>query len=687
MINVCNMIVPISITIRNFLSIEDLVFYFDECTTLPVFGVNKTDPGKESNGSGKSSFQQAIEFALKRSTSRYDRDTLLIQRGKEEAFIGMNLFNRKTNELIQVEHTIRRRGSSCRIFVNGKSVDVSGVDEARKWLLDYIDISSEDISSFYLPNERNYIPFFMDSNTKKVDLIMRLSNSGVVDFSIEKVNKDIDLYEELIEKCKSKINSIEAQIEVYRGEILKINPEDFERQKQQAINSYNFKINEIELQNLELRKKIEGLNVSISNNQVELENFNRLIDEVSKKFDEIPSTELLSEEILNHEKTKKEFLRVKSEIQNQYRKEDLEIRKLFQEKSKYENILSGEITCPNCNHKFLLRKDVSLEDVKDNLSKVIIAIEERNSVLVNLTSLIDEIDSDISGVDVIIKSKSEEVSAVNVMRVNLNNQLLKLKTSVQEIISNSETSMIKIKNYISQIEHNLSEIEILKNRIESKKCELFDDTKIGEYNNLIELKRVEIEDEIKKKQDYEQKLMNLKAWVFNFKKFKSFIANKQLRVIQGLANSQLREMGTDIQIKIEGFKTLANGEIREKITGYIIENGDVAEYKEFSKGERARIDYAMILAMQNLCNSSSKNGGLDLLFADEISEGIDPLGNELLLNAIRKTGRTSLIVSHVGTNTPDGLCVMAVKVNGKTNILKGLKHELEKVISKFEKFV
>lgn len=672
------MIVPVSITVKNFLSIENLTFDFDEGVTLPVFGVNKTDPGKESNGSGKSSFQQAIEFALKRTTSRYDRDTLLIQRGKDEAFICIILFNRKTDELIQVEHTIRKKGSSCKILLNGISVEVSGVDEARKWLLEYIDISVEDISSFYLPNERNYVPFFMGSNTKKVALITRLSNSGLVDLAIEKVNRDIELNEDLSRKCTNKILSTEAQIEVYRGEILKVNSEDFEKQKQLVINSYNIKIDEIELHNSELKKRIEGINVGISENQVELENLNGLIDEVSKKFDDIPSTELLSEEISHQENTKKEFLKVKGGIQNQYREEEAATRKLFQDKSNYENILSGEITCPKCSHKFLLRKDVSLDEIKSNLGGVLKTIEEKNSVLKNFTSLIEEIDSDVKNVDVVIKKKSEEVSSVNILRVNLNNQLSKLKTLIQGIVSNNETNTIKIKGYISQIEHNLSEINSLKKRIESKKNELFDDSKIDEYNKLIALKQEEISVETKRYQDYGQKLMNLKAWVVNFKKFKSFLANKQLKVIQGLANTQLKAMGTDIQIKIEGFKTLASGEIREQITGYIIENGDIAEYKEFSKGERARIDYAMILAMQNLCNSSSKNGGIDLLFADEISEGIDPLGNELLLNAISKTGRTSLVVSHVGTNTPDGVCVMAIKINGSTEILKGLKHELER---------
>lgn len=672
------MIVPVKITVRNFLSIEDLEFTFEEGKTLPIFGINKTDEGKESNGSGKSSFQQAIEFALKRSTSRYDRDSLLIQRGKDEAFIGFLLYNKKSGERIYLEHTIRKKAPYFNIFVNDVQVELSSIDEARKWVYDYIGISSEDLSSFYLPNERNYIPFFTGSNTKKVALITRLSNSGIIDMAIDRVNEDIVRHEELSKKSSDRIIALKAQVEIYSSEINKTNPEEFEKQKQKAIEELEFKI-------LNKKDAIEGtkiriaeVNQRIAGGAEKIREIEKNILELNESLNKIPGTDALSVEVQSLSNTKKEYLLLKEEIQSQYRTVESIIRNLFKKKLEYENILSGEITCPKCNHKFLLREDVLLEDVRTQLSAINANLDDRNKSLDALSKVIEEMEGDINSIDTNIFKKSQEISQVNALRLDINKKISTLKGLIQEILNENQSNSLKIKSYENQIEDFQKDISYLRERIVEKQFEKFNNLKIKELEALIKEKQDEIEKETLEFQALGERLMNIRAWLNNFKKFKSFLANKQLKVIQGLVNKQLQDMGVDMQIKIEGFKVLANGEIREQITGYVIENGNVAEYKEFSKGERSRIDYAMILAMQNLCNSGSRNGGLDLLFADEISEGIDPLGNTLLLSAIQKTGRTSLIVSHVGTITPENECIMAVKINGVTEIKKGFKYELEK---------
>lgn len=672
------MIVPVRIVIKNFLSIEDLDFTFEESKTLPIFGINKTDAGKESNGSGKSSFQQAIEFALKRATSRYDRDSLLIQRGKDEAFIGFSLYNKRNNEHIYLEHTIRKKAPYFNIFINDMPIELSGVDEAKKWILNYIGISKEDLSSFYLPNERNYIPFFTGSNTKKVALITRLSNSGIVDKAMENVSRDIELHEDLSRKSTNRIISLEAQIGVYKEEIDKINSEEFEEQKRKAIDELDLKISSKKEDIEEIKIKIANTNQSIVEGSKSIDEIEKGVLELNNTLKKVPITDTLSTEIQSLDSAKKEFLSLKSEVQSQYREGENIIRSLSKKKLEYENILSGEITCPKCSHKFLLREDISLDDVHTQLSTINDNLDKKNESLDELLKTIEEVEVDVNGIDANILKKSQEISKVNALRLDINKKISALKGSIQELQERNQSNNLKTKSYKNQIEDCQKDISYLKERIIQRQSEKFDSSRAKELEALIKERQDEVKEETLKFQTLGEKVMGIKAWLNNFKKFKSFLANKQLKIIQGLANKQLQDMGVDMQIKIDGFKTLASGEIREQITGYIIENGDIAEYKEFSKGERARIDYAMILAMQNLCNSGSQNGGLDLLFADEISEGIDPLGNTLLLGAILKTKRTSLIVSHVGTITPENECIMAVKLNGVTEITKGLKHELEK---------
>ncbi len=677
------MIVPKNIFVKDFLSIEEVDFDFEEGKTFPLFGLNKTDPGKESNGSGKSAFQQAIEYGLRRNTSRYSGDSLLIRRGEEEAVIIITLFNTVKNETIILDHTIRKRGSSCEISITDKDghtkpVEVSGLNEARDWIISYIDISVEDLSSFYLPNERNYVPFFTGSNTKKVELISRLSNSLMVDNAIKAVSEEIDNTDSSISKFDTKVGALESRISVYEEEITKINPEEFEKLKQQSIIRLNQRIREVNLSNGDLLKRVEGLQDRIGNSKKELQPIQEKIKEVEFELESLPKTDHITKEIEKLDEVRSEFVSMRSNVRSQYKNEDDALKKLFRKKSEFENILSGEITCPKCSHKFLLREDISIEEVKENLFVTLKVIDSKNILLQNLNDTITEIETNTSDVDKMIEVESGKISKVSKERSSLSSKIHELKFGIQKIIQSNETASIQIDGYLNQIKLNEEEVKVLSKQIKEKEAEEFDDSKIEEFRKQIEDTKSEIKSVGKEKVKSEQGLMTLKAWLIHFKKFKSYIANRQLKIIQGLANTQLKAMGTDIQIKIEGFRTLASGEIREQITGYIIENGDIAEYKEFSKGERARIDYAMILAMQNLCNSSSKNGGLDLLFADEISEGIDPIGNEFLLEAIGKTGRTSLIVSHVATNTPEGEAIFAIKENGVTNIERGQRYEIEK---------
>jgi hypothetical protein len=143
---------------------------------------------------------------------------------------------------------------------------------------------------------------------------------------------------------------------------------------------------------------------------------------------------------------------------------------------------------------------------------------------------------------------------------------------------------------------------------------------------------------------------NLNVWVFRFAKFKSYLANKSLVIIQGYANKYLQEMKTNLGLKLEGFKENADGSIREKITPKILRNGEVkrsGNFKKCSSGERAKIDFAVILAVQNLINLSAKSGGVDILWTDEEPSGLDSVGLENITESVGNIGKTCLITSHV----------------------------------------
>ena len=128
-------------------------------------------------------------------------------------------------------------------------------------------------------------------------------------------------------------------------------------------------------------------------------------------------------------------------------------------------------------------------------------------------------------------------------------------------------------------------------------------------------------------------LLEVSAWTHNFKTFYSELINRSLHILQGQANLFLDKVGTNLQLQLEGYRVLADGTIREKITANLLRDGIVeGGIKSGSKGERARLECSVIVASQEIINSSTETGGLDFLFVDEVLDSLDGVGMQSLIN-------------------------------------------------------
>ena len=103
---------------------------------------------------------------------------------------------------------------------------------------------------------------------------------------------------------------------------------------------------------------------------------------------------------------------------------------------------------------------------------------------------------------------------------------------------------------------------------------------------------------------------------------------------------------------MDGYKQNKQGKITEKITVQVIRGGIPLPIGRFSSGERARIELALIIAPLNLINSTSENGGLDLLFLDEIFNSVDGMGTGGALRSLNEADITSFLVTHTNYNKP-----------------------------------
>ena len=168
-------------------------------------------------------------------------------------------------------------------------------------------------------------------------------------------------------------------------------------------------------------------------------------------------------------------------------------------------------------------------------------------------------------------------------------------------------------------------------------------------------------------EEKEEELRIAQEWLIQYKEFRMYLANISIKEIQARCNEVLKEMDSDLLVSIDGFKKKADGTLKDEITPTII-RAESLPFGLFSGGERGRLEYAMMLALQGMINKSNPNGGLSFLFTDEIAEGIDALGLKLLIKSLDKFNFPILITTHVVNQAVGSKTLKVIKENNVSRI-------------------
>jgi len=215
----------------------------------------------------------------------------------------------------------------------------------------------------------------------------------------------------------------------------------------------------------------------------------------------------------------------------------------------------------------------------------------------------------------------------------------------------------------------LDEYDKIELEIANESAKTFEDERadVGEQIREKERSKLVLQNqlEVKRKEDAE-----IANWINNFNDFKFYLGNKPLEIICGLVNQYLKFNGSDLNLHIEGFKKLKNGEIRQALTPVIYRNWtNPKDYNSFSAGEQCRLNLATDLAFQQLINMSSKYGGLELYLSDELTNPLDSLGIQSAAYAFNQLGKTIILVSHAGADMNYDNTVVIRKQNTVSEVI------------------
>jgi DNA repair exonuclease SbcCD ATPase subunit len=128
-------------------------------------------------------------------------------------------------------------------------------------------------------------------------------------------------------------------------------------------------------------------------------------------------------------------------------------------------------------------------------------------------------------------------------------------------------------------------------------------------------------------------------------------------------------MGLDLTVKMDGYKTLANGTIKDEISIKVIRDVE-RTFSSFSGGEQGRLLFASILANRHMINKTHPYGGLDFLSIDEIFEGVDGVGLKSLIESAKVLDIAVMVITHVTDEEASSDVLTIVKENGISTIKK-----------------
>ena len=625
---------PERLKLVNFMSHIDSEFVFERGVATMVYGVNRSDEGAVSNGSGKSAILEGISVVLINASLRKSSAKDLVTDGETESTQYFSLFNPVLNRRLEITRSIFSNSKSGKlsILIDGEepSVDLTNVDDGNKFILNEIGIAREDLLNYFLISKEKYEPFLGISDTKKKAIISRFSQATLIDPVFEEIDFEIDGLNDKLEELERHRGILNGKIEVYESEIDSFSMDELEQARANKIESFKntHKSNEDKI-------KEEGDCIELLKPSV---------DELKKSIEDFESIDYVQE-------IKEIELSIK-DTQNSINDEREELNGLRELEAKVRKGLLDSVKCPSCSHEFSIsNENLNIEKARDKHQDIKDAIDE-------VEGFIEKLNSKKRGFNDKIQEYEVKISESRKNRRDLETRL----SSIERTIERHESNIYNLQKDNLNVTKAIQDLR--SKQIEDKRIEFKDQIKAIES---------QISDTVSSAEkiivDKEKKVL-LKE---TFTKFKTYLANKAIGAIEANANEYLKNTKTNLSIQIDGYKMTRTGKLRENISATILRDGlPSGAYSRMSSGEKARIEISVIMALQKLINGSTDHGkGMDLTWLDEVIESVDSSGISGIMKSLNSLDQTIVVITHGTFDEVYPHTVSVIKKENKSIIVYG----------------
>ncbi len=613
---------------ENFMSFEKVQFSFENNCYI-VLAQNLDNEGQKSNGGGKTSFIDIISVALLgySLTGRNVKDC--VNWNIDSSFFTVTLYmenpKHNLNCFIQRKVYTKSKGQELILLVNEEPPKILpskagvnfGVDvkAGNEYIInELLDISPDDLLNYFLISSQYYTPFLKVNTDRKLAVIARFSKADIVDRVIESLEVDREVHNDNIEEHKTKISKIEGHIEALDQSLTGDAAKQFEQDKLDQIKLGEQKQTEIEISINGLEEKIQLLEKENSSIEFEDVDTDEGVYHSASLASAKNALEKLSKELTDEEKAA----------------------------TRIEVALSGMVTCPKCEHEFIPNSEeqYTIDDFENKVNHI------------------ETLRESIKGGKEEIEFYEDEIKKIC--------ECEERNTDKEKHIQSNNKEIESIKKQQIRL---LDEHDRYATQEEIIKASKFSDTKAKVKKQIAE-KLNERTEQINQMDQVVAQLEHNKQWINHFYDFQFYLGNKPIEIICSLVNQYLKLNNSDLNLHIEGFKKLRSGELRQALQPVIYRNWmSPKSYEQFSEGEKVRLNLAVDLAFQQLINSSSKYGGLNLYVNDELISSLDSNGVSNAAQAFDRLDKTILLVTHSGSDLNYKNVVTIQKKGNKSQLI------------------
>lgn len=572
------------IILHHFMSYDHSEFDLDRNGYIFISGINNNEiDNAKSNGSGKSSLFSALCWCLTGETPNGNKKVENIYLSGE-TYVEV-IFTLNNNEYI-LKRT--KNPSNLIIIINGGNKSGKGIRDSEKLLSEYLpDITSSLINSVIILGQGLPKRFTNNTPAGRKEILEKLSNS---DFMISDIKERIKNRSDELEENKlqinnriiensTKINLLGKLISEYTSNLDNIN-----------LSKLEIELDKLKSDKIKLQQDIDSFSSAKEEVDIQLKLQQTKLENISSEY----NNELNSLDLIDEEK----IVSLVSEIASL--KAALKIKQ--DEINKLESITD---ICPTCGQKIpgVTKIDTSQlkidrDNIEDNISILSLTLEENknyNSTVLNS-----------------FNSKYEE------KKKELNNTISIFKSDIDNytnIISNKNIEYKKISDEILKIEIDINNITKTKEELKSKIIENSFEKDILEKS--VETDNLIIED-LDKRLDIIYKINTIIK-----RDFRGYLLSNIIEFIN--TRCQL------YSVEVFG----SNNFLFELDGNNILISYDNKEYESLSGGEKQKVDIIIQLAIRDmLCNYL--NFSSNILVLDEITDSLDIIGSQNILNLISK---------------------------------------------------